>query len=130
MALQYSTTVQAAKLDAVETTIGTAPSLIIYSGAAAANCAAADPTGALVTITLPSDWMAAASSNTKGITGSPWSGTASGTGTPASFRIKQGATCHLQGSAGVGSGDLNLNGSITSGQTVNITAFTLTGANT
>lgn len=129
MALQYSTTVQAAKLDAVETTIGTAPTLIIYSGAVPANCAAADPSGALVSITLPSDWMAAASSNTKGIAGS-WSGTASGSGTPASFRIKQGATCHIQGTAGVGSGDLNLNGSITSGQTVNVTAFTLTGANT
>lgn len=129
MALQYSTAVQAAKLDAVESTIGTTPSLIIYSGAVPANCAAADPPGTLVTITLPSDWMAAASSNTKGIAGS-WSGTASGTGTPVSFRIKQGATCHLQGSAGVGSGDLNMDGSITSGQTVNVTAFTLTGANT
>lgn len=129
MALQYSTTVQAAKLDAVETTIGTAPTLIIYSGAVPANCAAADPSGTLVSITLPTDWMAAASSNTKGIAGS-WSGTASGTGTPASFRIKAGATCHIQGSAGVGSGDLNMNGSITSGQTVNVTAFTITGANT
>ena len=129
MALQYSTTVQAAKLDAVETTIGTAPTLIIYSGAVPANCAAADPSGTLVSITLPSDWMAAASSNTKGIAGS-WSGTASGSGTPASFRIKQGATCHIQGTAGVGSGDLNLNGSITSGQTVNVTAFSITGANT
>lgn len=132
MALQYSTTVQAAKLDAVETTIGTAPSLIIYSGAVPANCAAADPAGALVTITLPSDWLANASSNTKANTGIAWSGTASGTGTPASFRIKQGATCHMQGTSGVGSGDLNLNGTITSGQTVTISAgaFTITGANT
>ena len=129
MAIQYSTTVNAAKLDAIESTISTAPTLIVYSGAVPANCAAADPAGTLVSMTLPSDWMAAASGASKGIAGS-WTGTASGTGTPASFRVKQGATCHIQGSAGVGSGDLNLNGSITSGQTVNITAFTLNAANT
>ena len=129
MALQYSSNVYLAQLDTVESTIGTTPTLKVFSGAVPANCAAADPSGALVTMTLPSDWMNAASGTTKTLAGS-WSGTASGTGTPASFRIYQGATCHLQGSAGVGSGDLSLNGSITSGQTVSISSFTITAANT
>ena len=40
MALQYSVTVRNAQLDAVETTVGTAPLLRIYSGSAPANCSA------------------------------------------------------------------------------------------
>ena len=129
MALQYSSNVYLAELDAVQSTIGTTPTLKIFSGAVPANCAAADPSGALVSMTLPSTWMNAASGTTKTLAGS-WSGSATGTGTPVSFRIYQGATCHLQGSAGVGSGDLSLNGTITSGQTVTISAFTLNAANT
>jgi hypothetical protein len=65
MAFQYSATVINAKLDAIETAVGTAPSLLIFSGAEPANCAAADPAGVLATIVLPSDWMNAASSPTK-----------------------------------------------------------------
>jgi hypothetical protein len=39
-------------------------------------------------------------------------------------------TCYVQGTAGIGSGDLQLNGTITSGQTVTISSFTLNAANT
>jgi hypothetical protein len=60
MSLQYSVAVRNARLDQVETTIGTGPLLKIFSGAVPANCAAADPAGLLCAITLPSDWMAAA----------------------------------------------------------------------
>ncbi len=129
MAIQLSVAVRNARLDTIESTIGTAPSLIIYSGALGADCAAADPTGTLATITLPSDWMNAAASGQKTLLGS-WTVSASGTGTAQSFRIKQGATCHMQGTVGIGTGDLQLNNtSIASGQTVTVTAFTLTDAN-
>ena len=129
--MQYSVSVNNARLDAVETTIGTAPTLTLYSGTAPANCAAADTGTALVSMTLPSDWMAAASAGAKAMAG-VWSGTASAgsTATPTHFRIKAGATCHLQGTAGIGSGECQVNGTITSGQTVSVSSFTITAANT
>lgn len=133
MALQYSVAVNNARLDAVESTTGVSAKLNLYSGAAPANCAAADTGTLLATLSLPADWMANAASASKALAGS-WTGTASaGSATaPTHFRIKDitNTTCHIQGTAGVGSGDLQVNGSITSGQTVTVTAFTLNAANT
>ncbi len=131
MALQLSTTVRNNRLDQIESTVGVSAKLYIFSGAVTANCAAADPTGLLVTMTLPSDWMNAASGGQKTLLGS-WSATASAAGTAQSFRIKDnaGTTCHLQGTVGLGSGDLSLdNTSIANGQTVTIVTFTLTDGN-
>jgi hypothetical protein len=54
---------------------------------------------------------------------------ANAAGIAAHFRIKQGATCHLQGTvtATGGGGDMTLdNVTIATGQQVTITAFTLT----
>lgn len=133
MAIQYSSTIYLGQLDLVESSAGASAKLYIYSGSAPANCAAADSGTLLATLTLPSDWMAAASGTSKVLAGS-WTGTASaGSGaTPTHFRIKDnaGTTCHVQGTAGVGSGDLSLNGTITSGQTITISSFTLNAANT
>jgi hypothetical protein len=133
MAIQYSSTIYLAQLDQVETSAGTAPKLRIFSGSAPANCAAADSGTLLVEMALPSDWMAAASGTTKVLSGS-WTATASGGAgaTPTHFRIwNTGATvCHVQGTAGVGSGDLSVNGTITSGQTVTVSTFTLNAVNT
>jgi hypothetical protein len=130
MAIQTSDTVANDGLNAIETTVGASPSLLIFSGAVPANCAAADPAGTLATLTLPSDWLAAAGSRAKALAGT-WSGTASGGAAtaPASWRIKVGATCHMQGTAGVGSGDMSFNGSITTGQTITVTTFGLTDGN-
>jgi hypothetical protein len=53
------------------------------------------------------------------------------TGTAAHFRIKAGATCHIQGTVGIGSGDLQVdNTSFAAGQSFTITSFTITAANT
>lgn len=131
MAVQLSTAVRNARLDAVESTVGTSAKLYIYSGSVPANCAAADPSGLLATLTLPSDWMAAASSGAKALAGT-WTGTGSAAGTGASFRIKDnaGTTCHLQGTFGTSGTDMIAdNAVIASGQTINITGFTLTDAN-
>ena len=130
--MKLSDSVRNARLDAIESTTGTSAVLKVFSGAEPANCAAADPSGLLVTMNLPSDWMAAAASGSKALTGT-WSGAASsGSSTaPASYRIyaSNGTTCHIQGSAGVSSGELQLNGSITSGQTVTVTSFTISDPN-
>lgn len=130
MAAQFSTTARNNWLDSIETTIGTSPKLQIRTGAAPANCATADSGTLLAEITCPSDWMAAASSGTKVLAGS-WTVAASGTGTAGHYRLKDsaGTTCHEQGTitATGGGGDLTVdNTSIASGQTVTITAKTLT----
>jgi hypothetical protein len=134
MALQLSTTVRNARLDTIESTIGTAPILEIRSGAAPANCAAADSGTLLASMTLPSDWMAAAASGSKAKSGTWQDTSANATGTAGHFRVKDstGTTCHIQGTiTGTGGGgDMELdNVSIASGQAVSIASFTLTDAN-
>jgi len=132
MTLQYSTTVRNAKLDAVETAIGTSPIMEIRSGAQPANCAAADSGTVLATLTLPSDWLAAASGGAKAKSGTWQDASADNSGTAAHFRIKDsgGTVCHAQGSVGVGSGDLQVDSvSFTAGQPFTVTAFTLTAGN-
>lgn len=129
MALQASTTVRNAMLDAVETTIGASPTLEIRSGAVPASAAAADSGTLLASMALPADWMAAAASGSKGLSGTWQDAAADATGTAGHYRIKQGATTHLQGTvtATGGGGDMTLdNTSIASGQSVSITSYTLT----
>lgn len=132
MALQYSVAVNNARLDAVETTTGATAKLRIYTGSAPANCAAAATGTLLVDMTLPADWMAAASSGSKAKAGT-WSGTGIAAGTAGYFRIvdNAGTTAHLQGTCGQGSGDLSLdNTNIAISQTVTVNTFTLNAANT
>jgi hypothetical protein len=131
MAVQLGTTVRNARLDQIEASVGTAPHFYVRSGAQPADCGTADSGSVIIDLTLPSDWLAAASGGTKAKAGS-WSGSATGTFTAGHFRIKDsGATvCHMQGSCGQGSGDLSFdNSSVVSGQTVTINTFTLTEGN-
>ena len=128
MAFQFSTTVRNASLDAIETTIGTAPTLELRSGAAPANCAAADSGTLLASMTLPSDWLAAAASGAKTILGTWQDTSADAAGIVGHFRIKVGATCHIQGSVTIsgGGGDMTLDNNVLAlGQQVTITAFTI-----
>ena len=86
MALQLSVTVRNARLDAIETAIGVSPILKIRTGTAPANCAAADTGTVLATLTLPSDWMAAASAGAKAKSGTWQDSSADATGTAAESR--------------------------------------------
>jgi hypothetical protein len=133
MAIQYSVAVRNAQLDTFETTVGATAKLQIRTGAQPASCATAASGTLLCEMTLPADYMAAASAGSKALSGS-WTGTASETGAAAHFRIvdNAGTTCHLQGSvtATGGGGDLQVdNTSITNGQTCTVTAFTITRGN-
>jgi hypothetical protein len=132
MALQYSTTLRNNQLDQVEATAGASAKLRVLTGSAPANCAAAETGTLLVQMELPSDWMAAAASGAKAKAGT-WSDTADGgsASTPGYFRIvdNAGTTCHVQGTAGIGSGDLSFDGTITAGQTVTVNTFTINAAN-
>lgn len=131
MALQLSDSVRNAMLDAYESTIGTSPKLRLSSGAAPANCAAADSGTLGAELTLPSDFMAAASGGSKAKSGS-WTGTGVAAITIGHFRKKDsgGTTVHAQGTCGIGAGDLQFdNTSLAIGQSVTINTYTLTAGN-
>lgn len=129
MPFQFSVAARNAALDAIETTVGASPTLEIRSGAVPANAAAADSGTVLATLPLPADWMAAASNGSKALLGT-WQDTAAdAAGTAGHFRIKQGATTHIQGTvtATGGGGDMTLDNAVLAvGQQVTITAFTIT----
>lgn len=129
MALQFSTAVRNALLDSIESTIGTSAVLKIRSGSAPANCAASDTGDVLATLSLPSDWMAAASGGVKGKSGTWEDSSADDDGTAAHFRLyaSDGTTCHMQGTVGTSGADLIVdNTSFASGQAFTITGFDLT----
>jgi hypothetical protein len=133
MPIQLSVGVRNAQADAFETTTGTSARLQIRSGSVPSDCAAADAGTLLCEITLPSDWLTAASAGAKSRNGT-WTGTAAAGGTAAHFRIKDssGATCHMQGTvtATGGGGDMTLdNTSIGSGQSVTVNTFSYTRGN-
>ena len=128
MALQASIAARNAALDAIEATIGASPTLEIRSGAAPATCGAADAGTLLASLPLPSDWMANASAGAKGLAGTSTDTGADAAGIAGHYRVKQGATCHLQGSVSAtgGGGDMTLdNTSIATGQPVTVTAFVI-----
>ncbi|MQV88459.1 hypothetical protein GHK39_28725 [Sinorhizobium medicae] len=134
MALQYSTAVRNAKLDAVETAIGVSAVLKIRTGAPPANCATADSGTVLATCSLPADWMAGASGGTKAKSGTWEDTSADAAGTAGHYRIyaSDGTTCHAQGTvtATGGGGDMTVdNTSFAAGQAFTVTGFTLTAGN-
>lgn len=129
MAVQLSIAVRNARLDAIETTIGTAPIFELRTGNQPADCATASSGGLLVQDTLDSDWMAAASAGSKAKAGT-WSSTAIGTGTAGYGRIYRSGSpseCDIQWDI---TDDMTLdNTSIATGQTVTVNTFTLTDGN-
>lgn len=134
MPLQLSTTVRNALLDAIETAAGASAILRIRTGAAPANCAAADAGTVLATVNLPANWMADASGGTKVLSGSWVDSSADNAGTAAHFRVyaSDGTTCHMQGTvtATGGGGDMTVDNAVfAAGQQFTVTGFTLTAPN-
>lgn len=132
MALQYSVIVRNAQLDAFETAIGTSPLLHIRTGAPPANCAAADSGTLLASITLPSDWMAAAANGQKDKSGTWQDASADGTGTAGHFRIKDSGntTCHMQGTVGTSATDMIVdNVNFNTGQSFTVNSFSISAGN-
>lgn len=134
MALQFSTAVRNARLDAIETAIGASGVLKIRTGAVPANCAAADAGTVVATIALPADWMNAAAAASKTLSGT-WSDLAAdNAGTAGHFRVyaNDGVTCHIQGTvtATGGGGDMELDNTVfAAGQAFSVTSFTINEAN-
>ena len=133
MPLQFSEAVRNARLNAIETTIGTAPKLRFLTGAMPADCATTQTGTLLAEISLPSDWMSNAALGVKEKIGT-WSATASAAGDIGYYRILNtaGSTCHEQGTVTAvgGGGAITVsNISVTSGQTITVLAKKLTDGN-
>lgn len=129
MTVKYSAAVANALLDQYETTIGASAVMKIFTGSPPADCATADSATVLATLSLPSDWMAAASAGSKAKSGT-WQDTlADNSGTAGYYRIyaSNGTTCHEQGTVGTSGTDMTVDSvSFTAGQAFTITAFTKT----
>lgn len=133
MAIQYGTAVRNARLDVIETTIGAAPLLRIYSGAKPSLPSDAATGTLLVEIALPPDWLASASGGSKSKSGT-WSGAAVAAGTAGHYRVldSAGSVCGIQGSvtAPGGGGDMTIDSTaILQGGTVAVTSYSITGGN-
>ena len=134
MAIQMSVALRNARLDATEADIGTSPLLRVYSGSVPANVAAAATGTLLAEVTMPSDWMAAASSGSKSKSGTWTDASADGTGTATYYRIykSDGTTAALQGTVTMsgGGGDMIVdNTSFATGQPFTVTTYTWTEGN-
>jgi len=133
MALFLTTAVRNTIMDHFDATVvGVSAVLHIKDGTVPADANAAAGAGTvLATITFGSPSWGAAASGAIAVTGTPTDSSADATGTPTHFRLfaSDGTTLKMQGTAAVGSGDLNCNGSITAGQAVTISTFTLTCGN-
>jgi hypothetical protein len=130
--MQFSTTVRNARLDAIESTTGASAILTIRSGAAPATCATANSGTVLATLSLPADWMAAASGGAKAKSGTWSDASADATGTAAHFRIHDSTatTCHVQGTVGTSGTDMIVDSTaFTATQSFTINTFTITDGN-
>lgn len=131
MTIQLSVSVRNSMLDAIETAIGTSAVIKLRSGAPPANNAAADSGTVIASISLASDYMSAASSGSKAFSSTPLTDSAAdATGTLGHYRVyaSDGTTCHMQGTitATGGGGDMTVdNTSVTAGQQVNITSWSM-----
>lgn len=134
MATQLAVSTRNAGLDAYETEIGTAARLQLRSGSPPADCATANSGTLIADMTLPSDWLAAASGGSKSKSGTWQDTSADNTGTIGYYRIYESTatTCKIQGTVTLtgGGGDMTVdNTSVVAGQQITITAYTWTAGN-
>ena len=140
MATSVNATSRATIMTSINTVAGATAFLFVYSGAAPAKTATPTGTSAIaagiaLNATAFSQGTDGTDANTKlTLGGVPLTGTAAASVTPGWYRITNSATddgTHtvLQGSAGVGSGDLNFSSTIASGGTVTVSALTYTEGN-
>jgi len=137
MTVQYNDGIRDGQANFIESHVGTAPTLELWSGALPADCDAADAGSKIAEGALPSDWLTAASGGNglvqKNGTWTVTGLTAAGAGTDAVyFRIRKSGTVYMQGpcddSAGTGKMVLdNLN--IADTQVVTVTQFDLQRGN-
>jgi hypothetical protein len=143
MAIFFSDAVRNARLNVFETitseltptTSGTAtaPILRIYDGTVPAKATSAlSGNNVLASITLPTDFMAAASGGSSSKSGTWTDASADATGTATFFRIWNNGltTAHIQGTVGTSGTDMIVNStSFVAGNSFTVNTFTLTDGN-
>ena len=134
MTVQLSVAVRTARVQAIETQIGTGAVVKIRSGGAPANCATADSGTVLASITLAADW-ATSTSGVLTFSSTPLQDlSADAAGTAAHYRVyaSDGTTCGMQGTVTItgGGGDMTVDNPVfEAGQEFAITAWTMTDGN-
>ena len=130
MAIQYSLTQRTSAMSALNSGIGAAAVVKLFSGAAPANCGTADSGTMLVQFAGNATQFGTVSGAV--LTASAVAGvTATASGTPAYFRIYPSAATTInavtQGTVGTTGTDMILTAAtVTAGQTVNFTSLTVT----
>jgi hypothetical protein len=134
MPIQFSDDVRDGRVNAIETAVGTAPVLRIRTGVPPANCAAARTGTVLASLTLPTDWMGAASGGVVDKLGAWEDTSADAAGTAGHYEVMNSGltTCHIQGTVTMtgGGGDMEMdNTNIAVGQNLTVNTYQLTDAN-
>jgi hypothetical protein len=136
MAVQLSTTVRNAMLDAITTTAGNGCILRIYDNTApgrpASPATAVTTQVVLAELTCGTPFAGAAASGVLTLSSITQDSSANNSGTATWFRIfkSDGTTAVADGNIALSSSDLNMSPlSITSGQPVQVTSVTLTAGN-
>lgn len=132
--LKLDVIVRNARLDAITTAIGNAPTFKLRSGAAPLYCSYPDFGVVIATMILPVNWMLPALNGTKSKAGTWQDLYADNSGVAGHFRIyDSGGICRLQGTASSvgGGGDLKLSTvGITAGQYIQVLSFQISEPNT
>lgn len=130
MAIQMSTALRNARLDAITTAVGGSALIEIYTGAQPANCAAADSGTKLATLTGNATFASGASSGVLTLNSITGDSSADATGTAAHYRLKtSGGTCVMQGTvtATGGGGDMTFTSvSFVATEPITMTSWTIT----
>jgi hypothetical protein len=127
--MQISSTVRSAMADAFETVIGTSARLLIFTATNPAMGATATGTK-LCDATLPSDWLTAASSGQKTLSGTWQDSSADASGVAQTFQLFDNALTFvaMQGTISTSTtSDMQFSNTVvSSGLSVTVTSFTLT----
>ncbi len=131
MATKLLDAIRTTCVGAISTSITTTSRIKIYTSTAPAKTAA--PTGTLLATLTPSATFGVSATGVL-TANTITSGTAVADGTPGYYRIIDGTTddgshTQVQGSCGVGSGDINFPSTIANGGTVGISSLTYTEGN-
>jgi len=132
MATSLKDTTRATALNGVVTAVTATSRLKVYTGTAPAKTAA--PTGTLLATLTPAATFGTVASGVLTCNAIASDPSAPASGTPGYYRVIDGTTddgthTQIQGSCGVGSGDINFNSTVAAGGSVSISSLTYTEGN-
>jgi hypothetical protein len=132
MATNIKDSIRTTMVGAISTSIGASSRIKIYTGSAPSKTAA--PTGTLLATLTPAATYGTRATGVLTVGAIASDTNAAAAGTPGYYRVIDGTVddgthTQIQGSCGVGSGDINFSSAIASGGTVAISSLTYTDGN-